>query len=317
MTAQQAAALLAAQDNMLILTHGRPDGDTLGCAAALCAALRKAGKTVYALPNPGATETYAWLLEPYNAPEDFSPAFVISVDVAALQLLPKNAEAYRERIGLAIDHHPSYEGFGKESCVYPDRAACGEILYELCSALGELDETIARALYVAVSTDTGCFVYSNTTPNTHRVAAALMEYGDFAPGLNKKLFHTKTFQRIRLEGLMAEAMRFYDGGAIVFAPVTLAMLARAEAGEADAEDLSAFTSQIAGAHVTATLRETEEGSCKISLRTDHTLNATHVCRLLGGGGHAAASGALYRGPVEDAMTALLVAIRQVQQNGEG
>ncbi len=312
MTIEETAALLLSKDNILILTHARPDGDTIGCAAALCAALRKKGKTAFALPNNGATETYRGYLAPYEAPADFQPSFVVSVDVAALQLFPKEALPYKDSIGLAIDHHPSYGGFAKESCVQPHRAACGEIIYELCCTMGVLDEEIALPLYVAVSTDTGCFVYSNTTPDTHRVAAGLLAVGGFAPAVNKKLFRTKSFARIKLEGLMAETMQFYDGGAIVFAPVKLSMLAEAQANDADAEDLSAFTSQIAGAHVTATLRETEEGNCKISLRTDETLNATKVCALLGGGGHAAASGALYHGSVEEAMQALLAAIRQVQ-----
>ena len=312
MTTLEAAELLRQKDRILILTHGRPDGDTLGCAAALCAALRKLGKTAYVLKNPDTTETYQEYVAAYLAPDSFRPEFVVSVDIAALQLLPDNALPYRTRIDLAIDHHPSNEGFAAENCVDASCAACGEILYDICRALVPMDEEIALPLYVAVSTDTGCFVYSNTTPNTHRVAAELMALGDFAPKINKKLFRTKTFRRIRLEGLIAQAMRFIDGGAIVFAPVTLDMLRTSEATEADAEDLSAFTSQIAGAHVTATLKETEKGNCKISLRTDETLNATDVCRLLGGGGHAAASGALYHGPVEEAMKALLAAIRQVQ-----
>ena len=312
MTTKEAAQLLLRQNNILVLTHARPDGDTLGCAAALCASLRKAGKTAYALPSSGATETYRPYLQPYEAPEGFQPGFVVSVDIAALQLLPPEALPYRETIGLAIDHHPSQEFFAQETCLDARKAACGEIVYEICREIAPLDEEVAVPLYVAVSTDTGCFVYSNTTPNTHRVAAALMELGDFAPAINKALFHTKTFRRIRLEGLMAEAMEFYDDGAIVFAPVTLDMIQKAEATEADAEDLSAFTSQIAGAHAAATLKETEMGNCKISLRTDATLNATAVCALLGGGGHAAASGALYHGPVEEAKQALLAAIRQVQ-----
>ena len=312
MNIQETVRLLQQQDDILILTHARPDGDTLGCAAALCASLRKAGKTAFALSNSGATETYLEYIQPYYAPAGFAPRFVVSVDIAALQLLPAEALPYRDRIDLAIDHHPSQEFFARETCLNDSRAACGEILYEICRALSPIDETVALPLYVAISTDTGCFVYSNTTPNTHRVAAELMEFGNFAPALNKKLFRTKTFRRIHLEGLMAEHMEFFDAGAIVFAPVTLEMIRQAEATEADAEDLSAFTSQIASAHVTATLKETEDGCCKISLRTDATLNATAVCRLLGGGGHAAASGALYRGSMEQAKQALLAAIRQVQ-----
>lgn len=114
---------------------------------------------------------------PIGRREDYRYETVVSVDLAALGLFPDNAERFKNRVDLAIDHHPSYEGFGRESCVHPECAACGEILYELAVELGQLTPAVALPLYVAVSTDTGCFVYSNVTANTHRVAAALMETG--------------------------------------------------------------------------------------------------------------------------------------------
>ena len=117
MTIQETAALLQTMDRVLLLTHVRPDGDTIGSAAALCRALRDLGKTAYLLPNPGITETYACYAAPYWAEEGFEPDFVVSVDIAALGLLPENAKKYASRIDLAIDHHPSNEGFAKENCV--------------------------------------------------------------------------------------------------------------------------------------------------------------------------------------------------------
>lgn len=107
MTTAEAAARLAAMDQVLILTHVRPDGDTIGSAAALCCGLRALGKTAYLLPNPELTATYAPYAAPYLAEADFAPAYVVSVDIAALSLLPENARPYQDRIALAIDHHPS------------------------------------------------------------------------------------------------------------------------------------------------------------------------------------------------------------------
>ena len=107
LTVEQTAALLRTYDNVLILTHVRPDGDTVGCAAALCAGLRAQGKTAYLLPNPELTRTTAPYFAPYAAPEGFEPAFVVSTDVATVSLLPENAKAYLGRIDLAIDHHLS------------------------------------------------------------------------------------------------------------------------------------------------------------------------------------------------------------------
>ena len=174
LTTREAAQLLERQDNILILTHRRPDGDTIGCAAGLCAALRLRGKEAYILPNPDVTAVNAVYAAPYWAPEGYEPSFVVSVDIAARSLFFPAAEAYFPRIGLAIDHHPSFEGFGAAQCVDPSRAACGEIVYEICRELGEVTAEVALPLYAAVATDTGCFVYANTTANTHMVAAALL-----------------------------------------------------------------------------------------------------------------------------------------------
>ena len=174
LTPQAAAALLRDQDNLLILTHRRPDGDTVGCAIALCKALRQLGKTAYVLPNPDATA----LFDPYwgdvLAPADFQPERVVSTDIAAAALFPENAKPYAERVDLAIDHHPSFEGFGRENYVRPSAAATGEIIYDILAELGPITAEMALPLYVAVSTDCGCFAYNNTTAHTHAVAAALL-----------------------------------------------------------------------------------------------------------------------------------------------
>ena len=173
----KAAALLRQHNNILILTHRRPDGDTAGCAAGLCAMLRQIGKTAYVLYNPDITASNRGYLEPYWAPAGYAPEFVVSVDIASRSLFFPAAEEYFDRIGLAVDHHPSFEGFGAAQCVDASCAACGEIVYAICRELGEITPEAALPLYAAVSTDTGCFVYANTTANTHRVAAALLETG--------------------------------------------------------------------------------------------------------------------------------------------
>lgn len=219
MTVSEVAAYLRAHDKYLILTHRRPDGDTLGCAAALCAMLRQMGKTAGILYNRETTEHFESYVEQYWVADDFDYETVVSVDLAALSLFPDNAEMFKTRVDLAIDHHPSYEGFGKESCVHPECAACGEILCELAQELGQLTPEVALPLYVAVSTDTGCFVYSNVTANTHRVAAALMETGIDYKTSNKLHFRTKSKKRLALEGELLRTMEFYDEDRVVIVAV--------------------------------------------------------------------------------------------------
>lgn len=154
MNERQTAEWLMERDDFLILTHVRPDGDTIGCAAGLCLALRGRGKTAWVLENPEATSLFTPYLEGLTAPEGWSPDTVVSVDIAARGLFPENARCYLERVDLAIDHHPSQEFFARETCLDAGRAACGELIYDIAGLLGPVTREMAVPLYVAVSTDT-------------------------------------------------------------------------------------------------------------------------------------------------------------------
>ena len=317
MTYLEAAEFLKSHDNYLLLTHKRPDGDTIGSAVGLCELLRTMGKTAWLLPSLDATRMFQDYLQGHQAPPGFEPDTVVSVDVASLGLLPPNAQPYKDRIDLAIDHHPSNEFFARETCLEADKAACGEIIWKIAGHLGIMSEAIATPLYVAVSTDTGCFVYGNTTPHTHRVAAALMEQGIPYQALNKKHFRTKSLRWMKLESLILQNMKLYQEGTVAVAPISLTMMAQADATDDDAEDIAAFLGQIEGVLHSATIRELRPGECKISLRTNpNFLNATATCARLGGGGHVAASGCTVYGTMDEAEAAILEAIyAQLQEQG--
>ena len=312
LTVSETAALLRSFDRVLILTHIRPDGDTVGCAAGLCAALRAMGKTAYLLPNPGLTDNTAPYFTPYAAPADFAPEKVVSVDIAAVGLFPDNAKAYLGRVDLAIDHHPSFEGFGRKNIVRPEAAACGELVLDIVRELTPVTPEIALPLYVAVSTDTGGFIYSNVTAATHRAAAELMDTGIDYRSVNKVFFQTKSRIRMQLEAAMLADARFYDGGRVAVLSVPRALLEKFHASESDAEDLSALGPQIQGVDCAVTMRELGDGVWKFSLRTGERVNATEVCRLLGGGGHARAAGATLEGVTrQEAEERMLSAIARI------
>lgn len=315
-TTREAAALLRRQDNVLILTHRRPDGDTVGCAAALCLALRQLGKTAWLLDNPDITATNGVYVQGLWAPENFTPDFVVAVDIAARSLFSPGAEGYGDRVDLTIDHHPSQEFFAAQTCLEADKAACGEIVYEICRELGPLTPAVALPLYVAVATDTGCFVYANTTAHTHTVAAALMETGIDSFAVNKRHFRTKSRKRLALEADLLSHMEFFHGGKGVFLTVPLSLMERVGASEDDAEDLSALANLVEGVDCGAVLRELRPGEWKLSLRTgaEGRVNATEACRLLGGGGHAMAAGATVSGSLPEVKAKVLSAIDAVKRS---
>ena len=308
---KEAAARLGRMDRVLFLTHVRPDGDTIGSAAALCLALRRLGKEAYLLRNPEITETYRPYAEDCWAPDDWTPDHVVSVDVAVPNLLPENADPYRDRVELAIDHHPSQGFFAAETCLCADAAACGEIVYEIIKEMMPLTPEIALLLYVAVSTDCGCFAYGNTTEHTHRIAAALMETGIDTVSVNKALFQTKSKVRLKMEARMVAEMELYDQDRVVVMKIPLALREEMHATEADIEELSSLAPTVEGTDCGITLRELRPGVIKVSVRSGKRVNACEVCAQLGGGGHAAAAGATVEGTMDEVRDAVLRAVKTV------
>lgn len=304
--------LLREKNNILILTHCRPDGDTLGCGSALCLALRDMGKTAHMLENPEAHGLFTDYVEGLYAPEGFSPDFIVSVDTATVDLLPQNAMVYSDKIDLAIDHHGSNTGYGKLDCVVPKHAACGELLYYIIRELTPITPDIALRLYVAISTDTGCFVFSNTTAETHHIAGELMEIGCKPAWVNKRHFRTKSMVRLKLESLLIQDMILLDEGKTVFSSITLETIEKLSATEEDLDNISSFLEQISGVENALLLRELRPGEFKVSMRTGGKLNASEVCAQFGGGGHPSAAGGSIKGNFAHAKEVALSAIKTVQ-----
>ena len=213
LTIREAADFLLRNDNYVLLTHRRPDGDTIGSAAALCAGLRSLGKTAHVLENPQFTEKFRPWLGKLTCETLPSSACVVSVDIAAENLLPFDLPDCA--VELQIDHHAGNRQFGLQAFVDASAAACGEIILRLLQLMGvKLDASMGAALYVAISTDTGCFRFNNTTADTLRCAAACKDTGADTFAINTALFMTKRLPRLQLEARLTEEMEFYAGGAV-------------------------------------------------------------------------------------------------------
>lgn len=301
------ARALAAIDRAVILTHRRPDGDTVGCASALCLGLRQLGKRAFVLENPELTGKYRAYLENLTCSAIEAGGSVIAVDVAAEDMFPKGIALSRP-VDFAIDHHGTNPGYALHSLIRPDRAACGEIVYDLLREMDvRISGKIAEALYVAVSTDTGCFRYSNVTANTLRVAAELLEAGVDAYAVNRKMFELKRFARLQLESYLTGHIRFYAGGRIGVCLIPADLRERLGLTEEDVDDISGFARVIEGVELAAMLRQLP-GSVKLSLRSGRVFDAGAICKKLGGGGHFSAAGASLCADLAEAERQLLEAI---------
>lgn len=306
---KEVAEFLRQHDDYLIINHRRPDGDAVGCGAALCLCLREMGKNAAIWKNPETTGRYLPYLEGLETECVPENATLVSVDMATEGLLPLNGEHLAGKIQLSIDHHMSNEGYAVFTDVHPECAACGEVLLEIMEMLlPQLTVPMAEALYLAISTDTGCFQYSNVTASTLYAAARLKEMGADTFPINKIMFGTKSIGRLRMEAAMTEAMEFYAGGIVGLSTITLEDMERIGLTEDDMDDISGFPRGVEGVEISVVIKELQHGGAKVSLRTGGPYNASQICAALGGGGHKAAAGASDAGGVAVLKEKILKAI---------
>ena len=304
LTRVETADYLDRHDNYCILTHRRPDGDTVGSAAALCRGLRSMGKKANVLYNPEITERYAPLLEGLTVNEPGDGDLIVAVDVAEDGMLPKAFAFLRNSVDLRIDHHGSGREFAPRSLVDADAAACAEIIWDLLVELDlEMDEKTAEAIYVGVSTDTGCFRFANTTVHSFDTAAECAASGVNIYAWNQLLFETNSLEKLRLQGWIAENTKLFCGGKMAICALPKAVEERIGVNEDDMGNLSSFVRSIEGVCLAGLLRENEKG-CKISLRAVPGWDAAAVCEEFEGGGHAGAAGGFIRLPLDEAAKAL-------------
>ena len=304
MTRSETADFLDRHDNYCILTHRRPDGDTVGSAAALCLGLRCIGKKANVLWNPETTERYLPLLDGLTIQEPGDGDLLIAVDVAEDHMLPKAHLYLKNSVDLRIDHHGGNRQFTPRALVDSESAACAEIIWDILDELGvELDEKMADAIYVGTSTDTGCFRFANTNVHTFDTAAECAAAGANVFGWNQILFETNSLEKLRLQGWIAENTKLFFDGKMAICALPKAVEERIGVNEDDMGNLSSFVRSIEGVCLAGLLREAEDG-CKISLRAVPGWDAAAVCGVFGGGGHAGAAGGFIRMPLEEAAKAL-------------
>ena len=309
MTVSECAKLLGSKDGILLLTHKNPDGDTVMSAAALCRALRRKNRKAYLFRNTKITQKMLPFVDKLFAPESFVPKYVVSVDVATENLFPTGFDG---RVDLAIDHHPSNSHFAAAELIDAERSACGEIVQKLIVALtGKLTKTEATLLYIALTTDTGAFQYANTDEQTFLSAAELLHAGADAHAVMLHFFRKTSLARLRLEGMIYSGLHVYYDGKLVIAPVTLEMMRTAEATEDDCDDLAGLSGRAENALMNVTIRELEDGSCKISVRSAPGVSSLAVCSAFGGGGHELASGCTIQAGPEKAEKLLLDVIDEL------
>jgi phosphoesterase RecJ-like protein len=292
--------LLDAQ-KLIVVTHENPDGDALGSLLAMRDILRALGKDAETFIDPRELplpQEYRFLpLDDalHEPPADLVERTVVFVDCGSLERNP--AEAFR-RAGvhiLNIDHHHDNTCFGTVNLVDPTASCTAEILWDLMHGLGvQPTPGIAEALYVALITDTGRFMYENTSARAHVMAAELIEAGVDVPTIYRRVYEGVPYGKLALLARGLAKTRRYDNGRLTVTELDACDFAESGAEESYSEGVIDHLRAVEGTAVAALVRDrisAGDGERKVSLRaSDDRVDVSRIARLQGGGGHRGAAG---------------------------
>ena len=295
-TLNEIASYLKENNNYAIITHKNPDGDCLGCAKALCLALKNMGKYAkIVLPNPHSPRhDFFWdkSLEEGN----FIPECAVCVDVASISQMGLAYESHFQKIpaSVCIDHHGTNEGFADLNYVDAKSAACGEIIYELLSEMGaELKVSIAEALLVAIADDTGSFQYSNTSSKTHQTVSELYKIIPNPEPIMRALYGTHTKSEIDVLKEIIPSIEYHFGGKVCFMFADLEMIKKIGADPSNVDAWVGIPRSVKGVEVAAVFKIHSENEVKVSFRSNDYVDVSSLAAKFGGGGHIRASGATF------------------------
>ncbi|MBQ3928704.1 MAG: DHH family phosphoesterase [Clostridia bacterium] len=299
LTRNEIAARLLENDRIFVLMHKSPDGDAIGCAYGLCIALQRLGKCAMPVCSDDIPPKYEYITSKLSV-QSFEPSYIVSVDLAATQLLGDKLEQYADKIDLCIDHHGSNTGYAKEGYVDAASGACTQIIAPVIELMGiKIDKDIANAIFTGITTDTGCFKYSNASAVSYRMAADMIDKGADSTYINRLMFDTKSRQRLDIERMALESMEFFADDKIAVVAITNEMMERSGAEDGDTDGIAGIPRQIEGVQIGLTLKEKENGGFKVSARSTGDVNVSDICAVFGGGGHRAAAGCFIHGSLEE------------------
>jgi len=292
---------------MLITTHENPDGDALGSLLAFDEMMRALGKdTVMFMSASNFPLPHEYQNLPLDGvrnepPADMDERIAVFLDCGNIDRMPVDFLQREGQHIVNIDHHHDNTQFGTVNLVVGDASCTAEILWELAHALGvEITRSMAEALYIALITDTGRFMYENTGSRAHLMAADLIEAGVDVAGVYRRLYQDLPFPRLQLLARALAGVRRIDDGQLTVAHLSRGDFGETGAIESDSEGVVDHLRSVEHTKVAALIRELlDRDGRKVSLRsTDGQVDVSVIARSLGGGGHRQAAGATTDMPLE-------------------
>lgn len=302
LSVEEAADFLCESKSTLILFHVHPDGDAVGSAFALRAFIEHVGGRAWCVCADELPERFRFVSDgvqdsvlPESIPEDLNPDKIVSVDTASPSQLGSLYELYKDKIDFMIDHHGKGTPYA-DHCIHRHAAACGEVLYEILKAAAKKERVqlpfeVNKLIYTAVSSDTGCFRYSNVTPSTHILAAKLIESGVDGADINHRLFGIKTLKQMQVEHAGFERMNLHCGGRVAIITFPYDLKTQYGADDEALETLIDVARCVKDVDVAAVIKQpTAENKFRVSMRSSCDFDVSEICAFYGGGGHVRAAG---------------------------
>lgn len=300
---------------ILLLSHVNPDGDTLGSMCALYSMIlkrfkKKADMSIVSnipfnynfLPNINLAQRYFDKSLIYD--------LVITLDVAAIDRV-RDSKIFFDKAErtINIDHHKTNPSFGDYNLIEPEASSCGEVLFNYFKRNNwEFTEDAAICLYTAIMTDTGNFRFENTSPNTFRAVADLVEYGANPNKLYKLCYESKTKNLVLFQNYCVNKAEFLNDNKIVYTTVYKKDLEKFSAGDDYTDGIAETLRAIDSTEVSFVVKEVESKVTKVSMRSKH-IDVARICELFGGGGHTFAAGCTIKASVKDSIEKLLREIK--------
>lgn len=303
-------------ERIYIVSHVQPDGDNIGSILALWMAIKKIKDKVFILKTDDIPSDFLFLPN-VNEIKEFNDEgkidMFIALDTSDENRLGKNKELLNKaKTIINIDHHISNTNFGHINIVDSNAAATGELVYNLIKKMNiPMDKDIASCIYTAISSDTGSFMYDNTSAETHRIIAELIDIGIDKSNININLYQNKSLERTMLFIKSLETLRLYFNNNVALIKVTQDMLNKANAKMEDTEGIVSFIREIAPVEVGIILKEFKENEIKVSMRSKRFIDVSAICASFNGGGHIRAAGCTINSPMDIAEKLILDELKKV------
>ena len=303
LTLPEAAARIQGGVDTLVIFHRHPDGDAVGSGFSLKLLLEMMGCRVLCSCDDELPERLTFLagdqqtsIKADNIPADFCPAQIITVDTASPAQVGEQYARYAGRINLMIDHHARGEMYA-DGWIDGDASSAGELIYRLSRELlrtgriASIPTEVDRLLYAAISSDTGCFRYSNAGPDAHKAAAQLLEADFDAADINHRLFGVKSHKLLLAEKLGFERLHLFADGKVAIVDMPMSVKRQYGLTDEHLETLVDVARGLQGVQVAAAIRQpSDEGVYRVSMRSSCAVDVSSICATFGGGGHVKAAG---------------------------